>query len=568
MKATSRGNKWKILVLTGVVVIFSFGFLAFQTNKEFQYTKSLDIFFTLFRELNLYYVDETNPEKLVKTAIDDMLESLDPYTTYIPESELDDFNLMTTGQYGGIGSLVRKSGDYAVISEIYKGFPADEAGVLPGDMIMEVDGKSIKGLPLEKVSDMLKGLPNTPVEVTFSRDGEEKPFKRNMNRKIIQIPSVPYYGMADNGIGYIRLSNFTQNAASDVKDAFLELKKDHALKGIVLDLRSNPGGLLLEAVDLSNIFVDKGQEIVSTRGKVKQWDNTYNARFSATDPDIPVAVLVNRSSASASEIVAGSLQDLDRAVIVGQRTFGKGLVQTTRPLSYNSRLKVTTAKYYIPSGRCIQALDYSHRNEDGSVGQIPDSLISAFQTKNGRTVYDGGGIRPDIEIEPESLSRITLNLYLQNLIFDYATLYRKQHQEIPPAADFHLSDQDYEQFKDFVNSRNFDYLSETEEALQELIEKAKEEKYYDSSADAIRLLKEHISHNKEKDLNTFRSEIQELLEEEIVSRYYYQEGRIVAGMDDDVQLKAALKVLNDPGEYTSLLHPAAVPATEVASAGL
>jgi len=549
-------NKKRMILVPGLVlVVISFAFFSFQTSREFKYTKSLDIFFTLFRELNLYYVDETDPEELVHTAIDHMLESLDPYTTYIPESDLDELNLMTTGKYGGIGSLVRKNGEYAVISEVYRGFPADEAGIRPGDIILEVDRQSIRNMPLEKVSDMLKGLPNTSVEILFSRPETEKPFRKTLERQVIHIPSVPYAGIIDEGIGYIRLSNFTRHSATEVKNAFLSLKKEADLRGLILDLRSNPGGLLMEAVDVSNIFVERGQEIVSTHGKVEQWDHTYRTRFAPVDTEIPLTILVNRSSASASEIVAGALQDLDRGVVVGQRTFGKGLVQTTRPLSYNAQLKVTTAKYYIPSGRCIQALDYSHRNEDGSVGHIPDSLISEYQTRNGRTVYGGGGIMPDVEVEPLPLSRISYHLYVRNLIFDFATLYALHHPDIPEPRQFSISDSTYRAFGRFINDRNFDYLSKTEETLKELISHAKKEKYYEPAAEEITRLKKIISHNKEQDLITFREEIENLLEEEIAKRYYYQEGSIAASLDHDNQIQTAVQILNNRDQYASLLQP-------------
>lgn len=565
MKKFRRNQKRMILVPGLVLLIISFAFLSFQTSPEFKYTKSLDIFFTLFRELNLYYVDETDPEDLIHTAIDHMLESLDPYTTFIPESDLDELNLMTTGKYGGIGSLVRKNGEYAVISEVYRGFPADEAGIMPGDIILEVNGQSIRNTPLEKVSDMLKGLPNTPVEILFTRPGTEKPFRKTLERQVIHIPSVPYAGIIAEGIGYIRLSNFTRNSSSDVKNAFLSLQKQTDLVGLILDLRSNPGGLLMEAVDISNIFVERGQEIVSTRGKVKQWDHTYRTRFSPVDTSIPLVILVNRSSASASEIVAGALQDLDRAVVVGQRTFGKGLVQTTRPLSYNAQLKVTTAKYYIPSGRCIQALDYSHRNEDGSVGHIPDSLISEYKTRNGRTVYDGGGIRPDAEVEPFPLSRIASQLYVQNLIFDFATLYALHHPDIPEPRQFSISDSTYRAFGRFIENRNFDYLSETEETLKTLISHAKKEKYFETVAEDIARLQKIISHNKEQDLITFREEIEHLLEEEITKRYYYQEGSIAASLDHDNQLQTAVQILHDRDQYASLLQPGPHQESQTAS---
>lgn len=541
------------IVVSGVVILLSFGFLAFDASQDFKYAKSLDIFFSLFRELNIYYVDETDPEKLVKKGIDEMLQSLDPYTTFIPESELDEFAFMTTGQYGGIGSLVRKSGDYVVISETYKAFPADKAGLKPGDIILEVDGKSTKGLPITAVSEKLKGQPNSQVELLIERFGIDKPFKKLVTREKIQVSSVPYYGMLDHETGYIRISNFTQNAAREAKEAFQKLKENNHVQSLIIDLRSNPGGLLIEAVDLVNLFVEKNQEIVSTRGKIKQWDNTYTARFDPLDTKIPLVVLVNRASASASEIVAGALQDLDRAVIVGQRTFGKGLVQTTRQLSYNTKLKVTTAKYYVPSGRCIQALDYAHRNEDGSVGYIPDSLISAYKTKNGRTVYDGGGIQPDIEVPMDSVAEITLQLYTSFRIFDFATRFAATYPEIPAPGSFSLSDSQYDAFVEFVRSQEFRYETATEDAFNTLVEKAEKEKYYQLARNEFENLKKKIMPDLHKDLYAFKPEIINLLEQEIAGRYFYEAGSIEVSLRNDTSLKSAMKVIKDRKQYSAIL---------------
>jgi carboxyl-terminal processing protease len=396
-------------IRTGRIIIFvsllliagiSTGFLINQETRDFRIAKNLDIFYSLFRELNTFYVDEIDPDKVIKAGIDDMLKTLDPYTVYYPESEADEFTFMTTGKYGGIGSQVRKSGDYVVISEVYRGFPADVAGIKPGDLLKKVDGTSLKGFTTEQVSEKLKGSPGTDIILTIERFGKETDF--SLKREKIAVPPVPYYGMVDPKTGYVRFTSFTQNCTEEVKKALTELNKNGAQK-IILDLRGNPGGLLSEAVEIVNLFVAKGNEVVSTKGKVKQFDEDFKTTKEALDENIPLAVIINRGSASASEIVAGAIQDLDRGVIVGQRSYGKGLVQITRPLSYNTQLKVTTAKYYIPSGRCIQARDFSHPNEDGSVGIIPDSLVSEFKTRDGRIVKDGGGISPDIEMLPESL---------------------------------------------------------------------------------------------------------------------------------------------------------------------
>ena len=405
------------LAIVGAVLIagsVSVAFLSTQETRDFRIAKNLDIFFTLFRELNTFYVDDLNPDKLIKSGIDNMLKTLDPYTVYYPESETDEVAFMTTGKYGGIGSLVRGGGEYVVIALVYKGFPADIAGIKTGDLLKKADGVSLKGLSDDQVSDKLKGNPGTVINLTVDRNGVEMEF--SVKREKIIIPTVPYYGMIDSGTGYIRFTNFTQNCSEEVKNAMVSLKA-HNPQQIILDLRGNPGGLLTEAVDIVNLFVGPGNEIVSTKGKVKQFDEAFKTTKSAVDEKIPLAVIINRGSASAAEIVAGAIQDLDRGIIVGQRSYGKGLVQITRPLSYNTQLKVTTAKYYIPSGRCIQALDFSHPNEDGSVGIIPDSLITEFKTRNGRIVKDGGGITPDIEILPPTLSQVATELYLQKLYF-------------------------------------------------------------------------------------------------------------------------------------------------------
>ena len=537
---------FSLLLIVGV----STGFLANQETRDFRIAKNLDIFFSLFRELNTFYVDEIDPDKLIKAGIDNMLKTLDPYTVYFPESEAEDFAIMTTGKYGGIGSLVRGNGNYAVISEVYKGFPADKAGIKPGDLLKKVDGVSLKGLPTDKVSEKLKGNPGTELELTIESNGKETDY--HMKREKIVMPPVPYYGMIDSKTGYIRFTNFTQNCVDDVKAALISLKNSNAQQ-IILDLRGNPGGLLTEAVAIVNLFVPEGNEVVSTKGKVKQFDEDFKTTKQPVDDKIPLAVIINRSSASASEIVAGALQDLDRGIIVGQRSYGKGLVQITRPLSYNTQLKVTTAKYYIPSGRCIQARDFSHPNEDGSVGLIPDSLISEFKTKNGRIVKDGGGITPDIEILPEPLSQISSELFLRNYIFDYATAYFWAHPNITSPNQFTFTDQDYSDFKTFLINRKFNYKTSTEESLNELIANAKKEKYYDIHKDLFNDLEKDVTHNLNQDLTMFRSEITDLLEDEIVGRYFYEQGAIAWTIKKDEQVLKARDLLNDRGEYDSIL---------------
>ena len=549
------GTFKKAGIITLIIIAFTIGLASFNEDRDFKLLKNLDIYYSLFRELNVFYVDDIDPEKLIEKSINEMLQSLDPYTVYIPESGIDDFNFATTGKYGGIGSLIRKSGDFAIISEVYKDFPADLAGLKAGDIIREIDGKSVEGLELNKVSDLLKGLPDTEVEVTIKRYGIDEPFTLTFIRKKIHITGVPYYGMLDDNIGYIRLSNFTQYCSLDVKNALTDLKKTYSLKSLILDLRGNPGGLLIEAVNVSNLFVDKGQEIVSTRGKVKQFDETYRAKNLPVDTQIPLVVLVNQGSASASEIVAGALQDIDRAVITGTRTFGKGLVQTTRPLSYNSRLKVTTAKYYIPSGRCIQALDYSNRNEDGSVGHIPDSLISEYKTKNRRLVYDGGGISPDIKITNEDPSQLTIELFTDYMFFDFSTRYYLSHDSILPPGDFELTDSIYNDFIAFVKEQNFNYETKTDQALQKLEEIAKKEKYYQLSENEFFALSKKLSRNLEQDMNVFSKEIKILLEESIVDRYYYRSGMIQSSLPYDKQIDKAREILEDTNTYSAILNP-------------
>ncbi|MGC1390050.1 MAG: S41 family peptidase [Bacteroidales bacterium] len=537
---------FSVLLVAGI----STGFLASQETRDFRIAKNLDIFFSLFRELNTFYVDTIDPDKLIKAGMDNMLKTLDPYTVYFPESEADEFAIMTTGKYGGIGSLVRNSGDYVVISEVYKGFPADKAGIKPGDLLKKVDGTSLKGLTTDKVSEKLKGNPGTEINVTIERNGVDTDY--TLKREKIIMPPVPYYGMFDSKTGYIRFTNFTQNCIDDVKTALISLKNKNAQQ-IILDLRGNPGGLLTEAVEIVNLFVPEGNEVVSTRGKVKQFDENFKTTRDAVDDKIPLAIIINRGSASASEIVAGAIQDLDRGIIVGQRSYGKGLVQITRPLSYNSQLKVTTAKYYIPSGRCIQARDFSHPNEDGSVGIIPDSLISEFKTKNGRIVKDGGGITPDIELLPEPLSQISSDLFLRYYIFDFATKYYWDHPEIKSPEQFKLTDQDYDEFKTFLLNRKFNYKTGTEESLNELITNAKKEKYYDIHKEMFDDLEKDFAHSLDLDLKMFRSEITDLLEDEIVSRYFYENGAIAYTIQNDEQVLKARDILSNKEEYNSIL---------------
>ena len=540
-------RKLKIIIISLVVLISSFSF----TDSYFEVAKNLDIFTTVYRELNNYYVDETDPGKLMKTAIDKMLKSLDPYTNYIPESEIEDFKFMTTGQYGGIGAVITKRKDFVFISEPYEGFPAQKAGLMAGDKILKIDGESAKGKNTEEVSKALKGQPNTEVELLIERPYEEKAFTVNFKRQKISVKSVPFYSFIDDGIGYIKLRSFTRDCSQDVKNALLELKKKGELRGLILDLRNNPGGLLNESVSIVNLFVEKGQEVVSTKGKIKSWDKIYKAYKAPVDLKTPIIVLINQSSASASEIVAGAIQDLDRGVVIGQRSFGKGLVQQTKKLSYDAQLKLTVAKYYIPSGRCIQALDYSNRNDDGSVGKVPDSLMTAFKTKNGRTVFDGGGIKPDIEVEQDDLSNLIISLIRERLFFDYATLYKYKNSSIDSV--FRISDNDFASFKDFLSDKSYDYKTETEKAIEALKTTSEKENYFNLLEPQYLNLFDEFELNKKNDLDRNRQIINEILSEEISSRYYYQEGRIRTSIEYDKEIKEAIKHLKQKDLYNSIL---------------
>ena len=540
-------RKLKIIIISLVVLISSFSF----TDSYFEVAKNLDIFTTVYRELNNYYVDETDPGKLMKTAIDKMLKSLDPYTNYIPESEIEDFKFMTTGQYGGIGAVITKRKDFVFISEPYEGFPAQKAGLMAGDKILKIDGESAKGKNTEEVSKALKGQPNTEVELLIERPYEEKAFTVNFKRQKISVKSVPFYSFIDDGIGYIKLRSFTRDCSQDVKNALLALKKKGELRGLILDLRNNPGGLLNESVSIVNLFVEKGQEVVSTKGKIKSWDKIYKAYKAPVDLKTPIIVLINQSSASASEIVAGAIQDLDRGVVIGQRSFGKGLVQQTKKLSYNAQLKLTVAKYYIPSGRCIQALDYSNRNDDGSVGKVPDSLMTAFKTKNGRTVFDGGGIKPDIEVEQDDLSNLIISLIRERLFFDYATLYKYKNSSID--SIFRISDNDFASFKDFLSDKSYDYKTETEKAIEALKTTSEKENYFNLLQPHYIDLFDEFELNKKNDLDRNKQIINEILSEEISSRYYYQEGRIRTSIEYDKEIKEAIKHLKQKDLYNSIL---------------
>ena len=550
LKKEIMKKKVKIIILGIALAITSIVSVGF-TDNYFEISKNLDIFTTLYKELNTFYVDETDPGKLMKEGIDKMLKSLDPYTTYIPESEIEDFRFMTTGQYGGIGAMITKRKDYVFISEPYQGYPAQKAGLMAGDKVLEINGKSAKGKTTEEVSKVLKGQPNTSVTLLIERPHLEKPFEVTFDREKVSVKSVPYSAYIEEGIGYIKLRSFTRNCTKDIKDALQELKDEAELKGLILDLRSNPGGLLNESVDIVNLFVEKGEEVVSTKGKIKSWEKSYIAANKPLDTEVPLVVLINSSSASASEIVSGAIQDLDRGVVIGQRSYGKGLVQQTRKLSYNAQLKLTVAKYYIPSGRCIQALDYSNRNDDGSVGKIEDSLRTAFQTKNGREVFDGGGINPDIITETGKVSNIVISLFRERFFFDYATDFRFENDSI--MQDFIFSDSNYEHFVNYLSGKEYTYKTKTEKALENLKEKATDENYFESLNDEYESLLTQLETNKGDDLFTSKEEIKEILTGEIRSRYFYQIGRIEAALNFDSELEKAIEILKNENEYNLIL---------------
>lgn len=545
------------------IVMLGMGMTSFkEDDRNFQISKNLDIFNSIFKELDMFYVDTVNAEKMIQTGVEGMLSLTDPYTEYYPEEEVSSLKEMTTGKYGGIGAAIRyyEAKDRIAVVEPTEGMPAAEAGVKAGDIILSVGGKEmVRGnmKPQEfssKVSEALRGEPGTSFVLKVLR-----PLKNNstvmefkLTRKNIRTNPVPYYGMVKDSIGYLALSSFTENSAKDFKKAFIELKQKGA-KSLIIDLRDNGGGSLSEAVDIVNLYVPKGQEIVVTKGKLRQAQGSYKTQNEPVDTQIPLAILVNGSTASASEIVSGSLQDLDRAVIIGARTFGKGLVQTIRPLPYNGTLKVTTSKYYIPSGRCIQAIDYAKKNADGSVARTPDSLTTVFHTAAGREVRDGGGIRPDIEVKGDKIPNIVFYLMNDDLIFDYATQYCWDHPTLASVDEFKLTDADYEAFKKLVKSRNFTYDRQSEKLLKSLKEVAEFEGYMTEASEEFKALEKKLNHNLDRDLDYFAKPIKEYLSQEIVTRYFYQRGAVMERLKDDADLEQAIEVLQNPVRYREIL---------------
>ena len=530
------------------------GLLAFTAPAEtyFEIAKNLDIFTTLFREVNAYYVDEVDPKSLIQTGIQGILESLDPYTTFIPEEDLEAFSIQTTGQYAGIGALISTINNKNIVTHPYENFPAQRAGIQVGDEIISVDGKSVKGKPTSETSVMLKGNPRSEVTVVISRQGKEFTYK--LTREQIKITNVTYQGLLDNHIGYIKLDDFTPGAAKEVEAAVINLKQQGATR-FILDLRDNPGGLLYEAINMVNLFIPKGKEVVATKGKLKEWNKSYTTLNPPIDLKTPLVLLIDGGSASAAEIVAGALQDYDRAILLGQKTFGKGLVQTTRQLSYRAQLKITTARYYIPSGRCIQAIDYGHRTPDGRVEKYADSLKTAFRTINGRTVYDGGGLDPDVIVKREPYGAALLQLAQSGLIFEYARLYGYQHPELKTFRQFKLTDSEYQQFNSWLSEKNFAYSTDLEKQLDGLVNGAKDARRYDELQDNLQAMKNKIMASHAGYMIRFRDEIQPLLEEEIGFHMALHRGRAEASFDHDQELLEAKHILTDDASYQHYLSP-------------
>lgn len=547
------GRKTKWVVVFGLVAI---SLVAFKKPAEnyFEIAKSLDIFATLFKEVNTYYVDEVEPQKLIREGIHGMLESLDPYTGFIAEEDLENFRILTTGQYAGIGALISVINKKVIITHPYKNFPAYKSGIKVGDEIIGVDGKEVKDLQTGEVSALLKGQVRTDVEVKVKRYGQKNDLIFKIKREKIIVNNVAYAGIISSDIGYIKLDDFTPGAAKEVADAVVKLKKEGAKK-LILDLRGNPGGHLFEAVNIVNQFIPKGKDVVSTKGKVEDWNKTYKTLNNPLDTEIPLVILTGEGSASASEIVAGALQDYDRAVLIGSKTFGKGLVQTTRQLSYNSQLKVTTARYYIPSGRCIQKLDYQHRNQDGSVDAFADSLKSEFKTFNGRIVYDGGGLDPDVEVDHEYVGTVTAALYSGGYIFEYASKYCGENSAPADFRTFQLTDKDYEKFVEWVNNQKFTYSTSLETEVLQLMEVVKKERYFAQIESDINILKKKIEENKARDFQRFKAEIRQILTQQIAFHYGLHDAQVAVSLHDDKVIAESINVIKDPAVYTKILSP-------------
>ena len=550
-------NRRNGVLLAAVLVAVAFFSFKSGDDRNFQIAKNLDTFNSIVKELDMFYVDTLDPNKTVREGIDYMLSSLDPYTEYYPEDDQAELQQMLNASFGGIGSLITYNQKLkrSMIAEPFEGTPAAKIGLKAGDILMEIDGKDLAGKNNQEVSQMLRGAVGTSFKLKVERPDEKggtQPLEFNIVRQTIQTPMIPYDTIFNKNVGYINLSTFSGTPSKDFKKTFLRLKKE-GITSLVIDLRGNGGGRLEEAVEIANFFLPRGKVIVTTKGKTKQASNTYKTLREPLDLDIPITVLVNGGTASASEILSGAFQDFDRAVIVGSRTFGKGLVQTTRPLPYGGVMKLTTSKYYIPSGRCVQAIDYKHRNEDGSVGIIPDSLTTVFHTAAGREVRDGGGVMPDIEVKQEKLPNILFYLVRDNLIFDYATQYCLKHPSIPSPQEFKVTDADYNDFKAMVKKADFKYDQQSEKIMKTLKEAAKFEGYLDEASEEIKALEKKLTHNLDRDLDYFSKDIKSMIADEIIKRYYYTRGGIIQQLKDDDGLQAALKILADPVKYKETL---------------
>ena len=538
----------RILKITAILGIVAIGMSATMSprNKYFEILKNLEIFTNLYKEINTYYVDDVDPGQLMRTGIDAMVESLDPFTNYISESEIEGYRFMTEGKYNGIGAISQKIDSFVTIVELYEGQAAAEAGLKTGDRIIAVDGKDAVGKSPEEVNNILRGFPGTEVRLTIRRPGLTEDIDISLERSEVEVDNVPYYGMLNDEIGYIALTTFTREAGKNVAKALISLEEEHeGLKGIVFDLRGNGGGLLTEAVNVSNVFIPRGETVVTTKGKVKEWDRSFNTMGNATDEEVPLVVLINDRSASASEIVSGVMQDYDRGVLMGQRSYGKGLVQNTRDIGYNSKLKLTTAKYYIPSGRCIQSVEY----EDGEPVDIPDGQRTPFKTRNGRTVLDGGGVKPDIVVDKFTDAAIVKSLIDQHLIFEFVTEHFIGVDSIGAVEDYRF--EDFDAFVAYLDDRAFQYDTESEKLLKKLVE-ASEEDGYDLK-DEIASLQQDIKASKKDALQKNQEIIVDLVEKEVASRYYYQRGKIKMGLRNDKEIEEAIALLGDTARYNTVL---------------
>lgn len=550
-------NRWKKYLLAGVAAVAVTGGVLIaanpQSTKGFKIAQNIEILVNMFRDLNLFYVDEIDPDSMLETAAAGMVKNLDPYTELIPAKDMGDFETMTTGKYGGIGSLIRKKGDYVIIADPYKGSPADRAGLRIGDKIVEISGEDAKGFDPSKVSSMLKGDPGTTVKLKVEKFATGEVVPVSIVRERIKIPGVPYYGFVSDSIGYIHHSDFTEESSSDMHKALTELKKSGKLKGLILDYRGNGGGILQEAVKILSMYLPNNTEVVSMKGKMKQLDATFRTKGEPVDLTTPIVVLTGPSSASAAEIVSGALQDMDRAVLMGQRTFGKGLVQSTRPTGYNSYLKVTTAKYYIPSGRCIQAIDYAHKNADGSVGYVPDSLIKEFTTRNGRKVYDGGGVMPDVKLPADYASRFAMIVYGRGYIDDFVDEYMKRNSKPVDMISFKLTDKDYNDFVAFMQDKDIEYESESKQALKKLRDNATREKYIDNISAQLDKIEQGLKDDKQSNLQLYRKELSDIIEDAIILRSHYSQGVAQHRIQRDNDIKAAIELLNDKSRYQKII---------------